>query len=50
MSEEIPKKGIAGVVINEGPDFQVEVQELDVPEPSELGQMHDFSRRKLTDD
>jgi hypothetical protein len=34
MSEEIPKKCIAGVVINEGPDFRVEVQEIDVPEPS----------------
>lgn len=33
-SEEVPKKGIGGVVINEGPDFRVEIQELDVPEPS----------------
>ena len=33
MSEEIPKQGIAGVVVNEGPDFKVEIQELDVPEP-----------------
>ncbi|KAK3048885.1 hypothetical protein LTR09_009780 [Extremus antarcticus] len=33
MAEEIPKKGIAGVVVNEGSDFRVEVQELDVPVP-----------------
>jgi len=31
---EIPKKGKAAVVVNEGPDFRVEVQEVDVPEPS----------------
>lgn len=36
MSEEVPKKGIGGVVVNEGQDFRVEIQELDVPEPSEL--------------
>ena len=35
MSYEIPKKGKAGVVVNEGMDFKVEVQEIDVPEPSE---------------
>lgn len=35
MSEEIPKKGLGGVVVNEGPDFYVEVRDdLDVPEPS----------------
>ncbi|KAK4959320.1 hypothetical protein LTR10_004123 [Elasticomyces elasticus] len=34
MSEEIPKKGKAAVVVNEGPEFRVEVQEVDVPEPS----------------
>lgn len=34
---EIPKKGIAGICINEGPDFRVEVGELDVPEPSMYG-------------
>lgn len=33
---EIPKQGWAGVVVNEGPDFSVEVQKLDVPEPSEF--------------
>ncbi len=38
MAEEIPKKGIAGVVVNEGSDFRVEVQELDVPVPSECEQ------------
>ncbi|OQO12222.1 hypothetical protein B0A48_02863 [Cryoendolithus antarcticus] len=30
---EIPKKCKAGVVVNEGPDFRVEIQEVDVPEP-----------------
>jgi len=35
MSEEVPKKGLGGVVINEGPDFRVEIQELDVPEPKD---------------
>lgn len=35
MSEpEIPKQCKAGVVVNEGPDFRVEVQMVDVPEPS----------------
>ncbi len=29
---EIPKKCKAGVVVNEGPDFRVEVQDVDVPE------------------
>jgi len=34
MSEEVPKKGLGGVVVNEGPDFHVEVRyDLDVPEP-----------------
>ena len=35
MAEEIPKQGKAGVVVNEGNDFKVEVQMIDVPEPSE---------------
>ncbi|KAK5738624.1 hypothetical protein LTS12_025514 [Elasticomyces elasticus] len=35
MSEEIPKKGKAAVVVNEGPEFRVEVQEVDVPEPKD---------------
>lgn len=30
---EIPKTGKAGVVVNEGPDFHVEVQDVEVPEP-----------------
>ncbi|KAF2722713.1 GroES-like protein [Polychaeton citri CBS 116435] len=30
---EVPKKCKAAVVVNEGPDFTVEVQEVDVPEP-----------------
>ena len=29
---DVPKKCKAGVVVNEGPDFRVEVQEVDVPE------------------
>lgn len=32
--EEIPKQGWGAVVINEGPDFKVEVQKVDVPVPS----------------
>lgn len=36
MGEEVPKKGKAAVVVNEGPDFRVEIQEVDVPEPSTL--------------
>lgn len=36
MGEEVPKKGKAAVVVNEGPDFHVEIQEVDVPEPSTL--------------
>jgi hypothetical protein len=30
---EIPKKCKAGVVVNPGPDFYLEVQDVDVPEP-----------------
>ena len=33
---EIPKQCKAGVVVNEGPHFKVEVQMVDVPEPGEL--------------
>lgn len=29
---EIPKECLAGVVVNEGPDFRVEVQKVPVPE------------------
>jgi hypothetical protein len=32
---EIPKTCKAGVVVNEGPDFRVEVQTVEVPEPGE---------------
>ncbi len=39
MAEEIPKQGKAGVVVNEGPDFKVEVQMVDVPEPSASGSL-----------
>jgi len=36
MSEvEIPKECKAGVVVNEGPDFYIEVQNVPVPEPGE---------------
>lgn len=35
---EIPKKSKAAVVVDEGPDFRVEIQEVDVPEPGELVQ------------
>ncbi|OAL38638.1 hypothetical protein AYO20_01844 [Fonsecaea nubica] len=31
--EEIPKQCLAGVVVNEGPDFHIEVVEVPVPEP-----------------
>lgn len=30
---DIPKTCKAGVVVNEGPDFRVEVQDVPVPEP-----------------
>jgi hypothetical protein len=30
---DIPKTCKAGVVVNEGPDFYVEVQDVPVPEP-----------------
>lgn len=33
---DVPKTCKGGVVVNEGPDFHVEVQDLPVPEPSEL--------------
>ena len=36
MAEEIPKQGKAGVVVNEGENFKIEVQMVDVPEPSML--------------
>ena len=29
----IPKKCIAGVCVDEGPDFKLQVEEVDVPEP-----------------
>lgn len=35
MSVEIPKQCKAGVVVNEGADFRVEVQMVDVPEPKD---------------
>ncbi|KAK5168371.1 uncharacterized protein LTR77_006941 [Saxophila tyrrhenica] len=35
MAEEIPKQGKAGVVVNEGSDFKIEVQMVDVPEPKD---------------
>lgn len=33
VSFEIPSECWAGVVINEGPDFSIEVQKVPVPEP-----------------
>jgi hypothetical protein len=33
---EIPKKCKAGVVLNPGPDFYLEVQDVDVPEPGKI--------------
>lgn len=32
-SYDVPKQCKAGVVMNEGPDFYIEVQDVDVPEP-----------------
>lgn len=34
-SVEIPKTCKAGVVVNEGPDFRLEVEDVPVPEPGE---------------
>jgi hypothetical protein len=34
---EIPKTCKGGVVVNEGPDFHVEVQDVDVPQPGTFG-------------
>jgi alcohol dehydrogenase, propanol-preferring len=33
---EIPKECLAGVVVNEGPDFRVEVKNVPVPEIGQL--------------
>lgn len=35
MAIDIPRQGWAAVVVDEGPDFRVEVTKVDVPEPSE---------------
>lgn len=32
---EIPKIGKAGVCVNEGPEFRIEVQDVEVPEPGQ---------------
>jgi hypothetical protein len=45
---EIPKQCKAGVVVNEGPDFKVEVQMVDVPEPGGLCQHDSTSDILLT--
>jgi hypothetical protein len=45
---EIPKQCKAGVVVNEGPDFKVEVQMVDVPEPGGLCQCYSRSGTILT--
>jgi hypothetical protein len=34
---EIPKTCKGGVVVNEGPDFHVEVQDVEVPQPGTFG-------------
>jgi propanol-preferring alcohol dehydrogenase len=39
---EIPKFCKAGVVINEGPDFEIKIEMVPVPEP---GENEEFSRR-----
>jgi len=30
---EIPKKCLAAVLVNKGPGFSIEIEEVDVPEP-----------------
>jgi hypothetical protein len=37
---EIPKECLAGVVVNEGPDFTVKVEMVAVPEPGESNSIH----------
>lgn len=34
---DIPSHCLAGVVVNEGPDFRVEVETVPVPEPGTYG-------------
>jgi hypothetical protein len=34
-SFEIPKECLAGVVVNEGPNFELKVEKVPVPEPGE---------------
>lgn len=48
MSVDIPKEGWAGVVIDEGPNFRVEVTKLPVPEPSEYAVL-DYERHGRSD-
>lgn len=47
---EIPKTCKAGVVVNEGPNFHVEIQDVPVPEPGRKDQPLDqfVSTRPLT--
>jgi alcohol dehydrogenase, propanol-preferring len=40
---EIPKKCKAGVVVNPGPDFHLEVRDVDVPEPGTARKNMDYS-------
>jgi hypothetical protein len=40
---DIPKTCKAGVVVNEGPDFHVEVQDVPVPEPGTVSQHKEFN-------
>jgi hypothetical protein len=46
----VPKRCKAGVIVNEGPDFHMEIVEVDVPEPGMLSRSHGLpSGRRLTE-
>jgi hypothetical protein len=45
---DIPKTCKAGVVVNEGPDFHVEVQDVPVPEPGMPSRYTRITISKLT--
>jgi hypothetical protein len=45
---DIPKTCKGGVVVNEGPDFYVEVQDVPVPEPGMCNQRVQCSEQLLT--
>ena len=44
---QIPKTCKAGVVVNEGPDFRVEVQDVPVPEPGITSSFYYESQNEL---